>query len=520
MGKKATNKQKTTKIKVPGMIQKDDDSQGEIMEPNSATLRTKVPKISLSMIKPKFERKTKKVMYSDIYILDQMKNPNFSINPTSIVLLKSFNPGDDSHIPFNPFTYDGDQGIIICPYRNKVDLANMIADGKSDQSRCKADWLAVKARLLPRKFFDIPAHKIKREYNSKNKPHYRRVVVTRKGRQFVRSMKPDVKKRLNLRILAQIASTNKSYRTVAKEEGCSDCYISKLVRYFSEKKDLEFQTVRPESKWPNMRDVRVYLEEHLREQGYFEEGWKTVVKLTKEKYPKLRTLKDSTISQKLRSDVCLRSYSLKRIGGRLSIEDYNNACKGFFMLIIDKLLKDEIIVCIDESSMQVRNFRNRALGFAQLPARHKGPPSQFDLNLLLACSMEKVVAVCSSTRAFNKKSFVFFVKTIVNSSIFTRNGRRMLGNIVLDNSNIHSDKQINELCQKRGISILFSPPKAPQCNPAESVFQLIKSKLRGLFNISRGSLIQIISSAILRVNSEFSLSTFEVELIQSLNFSS
>ena len=111
----------------------------------------------------------------------------------------------------------------------------------------------------------------------------------------MKGLGPQDKRRLNLRILAQIASTNKSYRTVAKEEGCSDCYVSKLVRYFKDNKDLEFQTKKPASKWPDMKDVRVYLEGYLRKNGVFEEGWKTVVMLVKNKYSNLK----SQISGKL-----------------------------------------------------------------------------------------------------------------------------------------------------------------------------------------------------------------------------
>ena len=99
-------------------------------------------------------------------------------------------------------------------------------------------------------------------------------------------------------------------------------------------------------------------------------------------------------------------------------------------------MKNEILLYIDESIIQVWNFRKNALGFAQFTEGHKWLPSQFDLNVLLAYNMQRVVVVCTSSRAFKKKSFVHFVKTFVNSSIFIKDSRCVSGDLICNTLNL------------------------------------------------------------------------------------
>ena len=130
-------------------------------------------------------------MFSDIYVQNQIKSPGFSLDPTCLVALKSIEAGDDAHVPFNPFTFDGSSGVVICPYRDKDDLTWMISKGKANQAKYIDGWTSIKARLMPVKFFDLAHHRICRVYNSKNKPHYNRIAKTPKGKQTVKNLAQD-----------------------------------------------------------------------------------------------------------------------------------------------------------------------------------------------------------------------------------------------------------------------------------------------------------------------------------------
>lgn len=50
--------------------------------------------------------------------------------------------------------------------------------------------------------------------------------------------------------------------------------------------------------------------------------------------------------------------------------------------------------------------------------------------------------------------------------------------IVVDNASIHRSQRIRDLCEERGVTLLFLPPYSPDFNPIEATFHDIKAWIR------------------------------------------
>jgi putative transposase len=50
--------------------------------------------------------------------------------------------------------------------------------------------------------------------------------------------------------------------------------------------------------------------------------------------------------------------------------------------------------------------------------------------------------------------------------------------IIMDRASFHRKKQLEEICKKQGVSLLYLPPYSPDFNPIEKTWANMKKELR------------------------------------------
>jgi transposase len=77
-------------------------------------------------------------------------------------------------------------------------------------------------------------------------------------------------------------------------------------------------------------------------------------------------------------------------------------------------------------------------------------------------------------------------------------GERNVG--IMDNLNIHKSREVEELIRGTGARILYLPVYAPELNPIEMMWSVLKHFIRQLCRIGKYSMEQIVKTSLLLIN--------------------
>jgi transposase len=166
-------------------------------------------------------------------------------------------------------------------------------------------------------------------------------------------------------------------------------------------------------------------------------------------------------------------------------------------------LNIENIVCLDETALT--NFGNTSYGYY---LKGKQPqafyvPRREKVSLIMAIHPYKgIVATSSQQKAFNKETFVAFIKDVLLPSLPSE-----VQAVLMDNISFHHSKEVLDLLQRKGILPLFIPPYSPRCNPIEEVFSLLKRIFRDL-DLRDGSFQKKVRVAVDQLNLYKDFSTY------------
>ncbi|WP_206336930.1 transposase, partial [Synechococcus sp. 65AY640] len=69
-----------------------------------------------------------------------------------------------------------------------------------------------------------------------------------------------------------------------------------------------------------------------------------------------------------------------------------------------------------------------------------------------------------------------------------------------DNLNIHKSREVEELIRGTGARILYLPVYAPELNPIEMMWSVLKHFIRQLCRIGKYSMEQIVKTSLLLIN--------------------
>jgi transposase len=72
--------------------------------------------------------------------------------------------------------------------------------------------------------------------------------------------------------------------------------------------------------------------------------------------------------------------------------------------------------------------------------------------------------------------------------------------VIMDNLNIHKSREVEELIRGRGARILYLPVYAPELNPIEMMWSVLKHFIRQLCRIGKYSMEQIVKTSLLLIN--------------------
>jgi transposase len=140
-----------------------------------------------------------------------------------------------------------------------------------------------------------------------------------------------------------------------------------------------------------------------------------------------------------------------------------------------KILKDDQIVCIDETGFM--NHNNSVYGYFQkgkTPSIVKQQKRQKQ-NLVMAIHPKGVISYKKQEQPFTSLSFLDFLKNDMLPNIPLE-----VTTIVMDNVSFHHSKVVQDIIKEYNLNILITPPYFPRCNPIEEVFSIMKRHFRNL----------------------------------------
>ena len=150
------------------------------------------------------------------------------------------------------------------------------------------------------------------------------------------------------------------------------------------------------------------------------------------------------------------------------------------------------IVCLDESYFYERLCRSYGYSSVGEKCTIRIPCGMKKISLMLAVSMDNVLAYEVSHDNYNRKNFYAFLKDKLLPQ-FT--GKFIL----MDNASFHKCKEIKKLIADSNNQTLFIPPYSPQYNPVEVVFHMFKSVFSNMLIIKINHVEHYLSSINLSV---------------------
>ena len=149
------------------------------------------------------------------------------------------------------------------------------------------------------------------------------------------------------------------------------------------------------------------------------------------------------------------------------------------------------IVCLDETAFA--NTGNSSYGYftrGKNPIAHQVPRREKCSVIMAIHPSQGILAVAKQSLAFNKETFIAFLKDSLIPSLPPGTEA-----ILMDNISFHHSKETKELLKQAGVSPLYIPPYSPRCNPIEEVFSQLKRIYRTM-DLSQGSFNQKVDASI------------------------
>jgi transposase len=114
----------------------------------------------------------------------------------------------------------------------------------------------------------------------------------------------------------------------------------------------------------------------------------------------------------------------------------------------------------------------------------EGKPANWGGNMTMAgaVTLEGVLALNTMFKAMNRERFVLWVRDSLAPKL--RKGDA----VFMDNLKAHHDPLVEALVRARGAKVVYLPPYSPDLNPIESVWALIKKRIRAVAPRSKTAL--------------------------------
>ena len=131
----------------------------------------------------------------------------------------------------------------------------------------------------------------------------------------------------------------------------------------------------------------------------------------------------------------------------------------------------------------------------------KGRQAEFEkttagigINILACVSFRGIEAIQLLEKRVSILVFQNFLKTLLESISKEDGFDDMKVSVVLDNLNVHSDKEVLQIFQKYKSKVIFTAHHSPVLNMIEHFFLLVKQKLRSELKISKKQCIKHIET--------------------------
>lgn len=151
--------------------------------------------------------------------------------------------------------------------------------------------------------------------------------------------------------------------------------------------------------------------------------------------------------------------------------------RSAYCVLIGELYSREQLVFVDESAMD-RRLTYRTHGWA-LKGKRASKKGHFKrgkkYSVLPAISLDGILDISVVEGSFNTRLFEDFVESLVG----VMNPYPLANSVlIMDNCKIHKSQYVADLCESKGIELVFLPPYSPDFNPIELAFSSIKAWIR------------------------------------------
>lgn len=322
----------------------------------------------------------------------------------------------------------------------------------------------------------------------------------------------------DLRILNSVFNQSKKLKEVAADERVSVCTVSKICSAFRATgtvKGLEPRKDSPEL--PKVEQIRAFLLEQYRSKGWVSHSFKSIVSLLKTEFETLRSVSSQRILRVLKLVFRLRKLRMSTHPAKVSLDAYEEICKGLLRCLVTFMLQGCLVVFFDESSILEGGFMTKAVGTRGLMPYKRKRSEVKGLTILMAYSSQGLVSVKTSSRAPDHVCFEdFFWKTVQH---LRDNGSHQNDPLIfyMDNSSIHRRKLFLQQVRDKGLAVIFGPPCTPILNAIEHAFCLLKQPFKQIPSLAAKEMIPALSSALRRLATISGSTVINMYLRQALS---
>ena len=135
------------------------------------------------------------------------------------------------------------------------------------------------------------------------------------------------------------------------------------------------------------------------------------------------------------------------------------------------------IICLDKTGFC--NVGNSVYGYyprGKIPEFHKHP-KRIKRHVAMAITVDGIVHSKAQEKAFSTKTFVEFLKGMIES-LSNTNQLSKVKAVLMDNISFHRSIAVRDLLNSHGLRPLFIAPYTPDHNPIEMVFSQLKRVFR------------------------------------------
>ena len=120
----------------------------------------------------------------------------------------------------------------------------------------------------------------------------------------------------------------------------------------------------------------------------------------------------------------------------------------------------------------------RGWGFKDWESVINRKADNFSMNFLIAASEKNFYGIMANCKTNNSEIFWYFLRNVWNCRSNNFDSPVSSFCFVMDNASIHKTKNVKELWEENGLSIITIPSYWPSLNPIETVIHSIKMKVK------------------------------------------